>query len=124
MRHAALASLILLSACGSPPAEDADRAEAPAAAPVETDMAQTDRAPAGQPGAASQPTAENAAGPGSCAADIGEAAAQDLVDRCIAVSPATNPPCNVQNSCEMIQGEIDRACTLFADDPPAECVAG
>ena len=41
-------------------------------------------------------------------------AAQRLVDRCIAVSPATHPPCNVANPCEMIQGEIDRVNKKFA----------
>lgn len=63
--------------------------------------------------------------PVSCLNDIGEAAAQRLVDRCIAVSPATRPPCNVANPCEMIQGEIDRSCEQYApgEAKPSECAA-
>ena len=63
--------------------------------------------------------------PVSCLNDIGQAAAQRLVDRCIAVSPATHPPCNVANPCEMIQGEIDRSCEMYApgEAKPAECAA-
>ena len=55
----------------------------------------------------------------------GAEAAQRLVDRCIAVSPATRPPCNVANPCEMIQGEIDRSCEMYAagETRPAECGA-
>lgn len=63
--------------------------------------------------------------PVSCLNDIGEAAAQRLVERCIAVSPATRPPCHVSNPCEMIQGEIERSCDMYApgEAKPAECVA-
>ena len=63
--------------------------------------------------------------PVSCLNDIGQAAAQRLVDRCIAVSPATHPPCNVANPCEMIQGEIERSCEMYApgEAKPAECAA-
>ena len=66
-----------------------------------------------------------AGAPVSCLNDIGVEAAQRLVDRCIAVSPATRPPCNVANPCEMIQGEIDRSCEMYApgEARPAECVA-
>ena len=61
---------------------------------------------------------------GSCQSQIGEAAAARLVERCVMVSPATHPPCNVANPCALIQGEIDRACALFApDQKPAECGA-
>ncbi|GLS01267.1 hypothetical protein GCM10007859_12790 [Brevundimonas denitrificans] len=63
--------------------------------------------------------------PVSCLNDIGAEAAQRLVDRCIAVSPATHPPCNVANPCEMIQGEIDRSCEMYApgEAKPSECGA-
>ena len=56
---------------------------------------------------------------------IGLEAAQRLVDRCVAVSPATHPPCNVANPCEMIQGEIDRSCDQYApgEAKPSECAA-
>ena len=63
--------------------------------------------------------------PVSCLNDIGEAAAQRLVDRCIAVSPATHPPCNVANACEMIESEIERSCEMYTpgEAKPAECEA-
>jgi hypothetical protein len=66
-----------------------------------------------------------AAAPASCLNDIGAEAAQRLVTRCIAVSPATRPPCNVANSCEMIQEEIDRSCEMYTpgEARPAECAA-
>jgi hypothetical protein len=49
----------------------------------------------------------------SCAADIGPAAAARRVAICRNVSPATHPPCNVANSCAMIDDEIARSCALF-----------
>ncbi|MDO9588053.1 MAG: hypothetical protein Q8R45_02215 [Brevundimonas sp.] len=63
--------------------------------------------------------------PVSCLNDIGAEAAQRLVDRCIAVSPATRPPCNVANPCELIQGEIDRSCEMYApgEAKPSQCAA-
>jgi len=63
--------------------------------------------------------------PAACLDEIGPAASARLVERCIAVSPATRPPCNAANPCEMIQGEIDRACEMYApgDARPAECGA-
>ena len=58
----------------------------------------------------------------TCRDAIGETASARLVQRCIAVSPATRPPCNALNTCEMIQGEIDRSCEMFpAGEKPAEC---
>ena len=60
----------------------------------------------------------------SCLSEVGEPAAKRLVERCIAVSPATHPPCNIENTCETIQGEIDRGCSFFdAAEKPAECTA-
>ena len=58
-----------------------------------------------------------------CREAIGAAASARLVERCIQVSPATRPPCNAANPCDLIQGEIDRSCKLWArdGDPPAEC---
>ena len=65
-----------------------------------------------------------AATPVSCLNDIGEPAAKRLVERCIMVSPATRPPCHVDNPCDMIQSEIDRGCDFFpANEKPAECAA-
>src|SRR5690606_40124660 len=59
-----------------------------------------------------------------CLETLGEAASARLVQRCIAVSPATRPPCNSANPCVLIQGEIDRSCALWTRDgetPPKEC---
>lgn len=59
-------------------------------------------------GEAAAPAAE-----GSCAAERGPQPAQLLVDQCIAVSPATHPPCNAANSCAMMEAEVARACGLL-----------
>lgn len=61
----------------------------------------------------------------ACSTDIGAAASAKLVQRCIAVSPATHPPCNAQNECALIQGEIDRSCAMYGpnETKPAECSA-
>ncbi|MDI7775110.1 hypothetical protein [Asticcacaulis sp. EMRT-3] len=61
------------------------------------------------------------AGPISCAAEIGKAAAEKRAHICRSVSPATHPPCNAANSCAMIDNEIARSCALFADKAPADC---
>ena len=71
-----------------------------------------------------EPIAE--AGTGSetaCAVELGQTASARLVERCIAVSPATRPPCNAANPCTMIQGEIDRSCGMYeaGETRPAEC---
>lgn len=58
----------------------------------------------------------------SCSASIGAASAQKLVDRCLKVSAATHPPCNVQNSCALMRDEIRRSCNLMGeDDAPGFC---
>jgi hypothetical protein len=59
-----------------------------------------------------------------CLETLGEAAAARLVQRCVAVSPATRPPCHASNPCDLIQGEIDRSCAMWTRDgetPPKEC---
>ena len=60
-----------------------------------------------------------------CHQAIGEAASARLVQRCIAVSPATRPPCNAANPCDLIQGEIDRSCNQYGpgETRPKECAA-
>ena len=142
MRPALAAALLALSlaACGQPQ-------PAPAPAPAETPPSGVDtklsqepidavpfkEAPPPAPVAppkpktepvVSEPVAAAPVGePGSCLAEMGEARSKRLVERCIAVSPATRPPCNSANPCDMIQGEIDRSCKLWARDgnPPAAC---
>jgi hypothetical protein len=51
----------------------------------------------------------------SCKEELGLEKASELVKRCSAVSPATHPPCNVENSCKMIQDEIARSCAYLGD---------
>lgn len=61
--------------------------------------------------------------PPSCKSTAGAKAAAVYVKQCLEVTPATHPPCNAQNSCEMIQSEIKRGCELLPDDDgkPAFC---
>jgi len=118
---ALLAATALVAGCQQPAetAEPASAAEAPAPAPeMPADAPPQEEV---DPALAMTP----AGAPVSCLNDIGAEAAQRLVDRCIAVSPATHPPCNVANPCEMIQGEIDRSCEMYApgEAKPAECAA-
>lgn len=57
----------------------------------------------------------------SCADALGNKKAKELVDRCLQVSPATHPPCNAQNSCELIEDEIRRSCKLIDSGVPGFC---
>jgi hypothetical protein len=116
---ALLAVTALVAGCERPaetpadaPAVAAPAPEMPADAPPQEEV---------DPAVAMTP----AGAPVSCLNDVGAEAAQRLVDRCIAVSPATHPPCNVANPCEMIQGEIERSCEMYApgEAKPSECAA-
>jgi hypothetical protein len=51
----------------------------------------------------------------SCNDTIGPRASTVLVKDCINVSPATRPPCNAANSCELVLSEILRSCSLYPD---------
>lgn len=117
-----LAVTALVAGCdrsGEPPAGEPDAAgaaapppEMPADAPPQEEV---------DPALVAVP-----AGPsGACLDEIGAEPAQRLVERCIAVSPATRPPCNVANPCAMIQDEIDRACEMYApgEAKPSQCAA-
>ena len=102
-------------------------AETPAAEPAGAD-APPPEMPADAPPQEEVDPALAAAPPGpatACLDAIGPEASARLVERCIAVSPATRPPCNAANPCEMIQGEIDRACAMYepGETRPAECGA-
>ncbi|MCV0414629.1 MAG: hypothetical protein K5831_07070 [Brevundimonas sp.] len=123
--YAPILSLALaLAACQQQPAptapEPAPAAPSAAAAPAPV----TPVAPAPQP----VPTAPETPAPPAtsaqpCRDQIGEAAATALAEQCRMVSPATRPPCNAANPCEMIQAEIDRSCAMWARDgnAPKEC---
>jgi hypothetical protein len=60
----------------------------------------------------------------SCKETAGEGWAKAYVEQCTEVSPATHPPCNVDNPCEVIISEITRGCSLMikgGDDVPPYC---
>jgi len=51
----------------------------------------------------------------SCTASVDKAQARILVERCLEVSPATHPPCNALNPCDLIIDEIRRGCAFLQD---------
>ena len=53
--------------------------------------------------------------PRSCLKELGPRRATQLVERCTYVSPATHPPCNVSNPCDLIRDEIVRSCHYIRD---------
>ena len=116
MRHipALLAIAILATACSPAPPKDT-ASESPAS---ESSRSSMDIPPAISSTASSSSE-------GTCLSEIGKAASDRLVERCIMVSPATHPPCNAANSCQLIQGEIDRSCAMYDPDEKksAECAA-
>ena len=118
---ALLAVGALLAACSTPAETPGGEPAAAPAAPAPVMPADAPPQEEVDPAVAMTP----AGAPVSCLNDIGEAAAQRLVERCIAVSPATHPPCNVDNACELIEGEIERSCEMYApgEAKPAECAA-
>jgi hypothetical protein len=59
----------------------------------------------------------------TCTAEVGAREARELAGRCREVSPATHPPCNVSNSCELIREEIRRGCELAGREAPEWCEA-
>jgi hypothetical protein len=57
----------------------------------------------------------------SCSQEVGADQAQTFVNHCLEVSPATRPPCNAENACQLIVGEIWRGCDMLGEDRPAFC---
>lgn len=116
-------SLLGLTACGSrhdatkPMGNDSIAAnqEAPPAA-VAANAFEPSSAPPATPAETAAPAAP--AKLVSCATDIGATRADRLAKLCRNVSPATHPPCNVANSCAMIEDEIARSCALFDGKGP------
>lgn len=141
MKRPALAASLLalslaLAGCGQPQPAPAETSSAGAdarlsQAPIDAVPYTPEPAPAPAPPPKPKPepvVSEPAAPvgePGSCLAEVGEARSKRLVERCIQVSPATRPPCNIANPCAMIQGEIDRSCAMYGPDEtkPKECAA-
>ena len=69
----------------------------------------------------SKPVVEAAATDMSCSKSAGKDTAARYVRQCIEVSPATHPPCNADNSCDLILDEIRRGCAFVDKDGPAFC---
>ena len=130
-RHAtlALAALVFgLAGCSPPAAPDGKTSttsqEATSQQSAAPEMAETAAPEATMtPAAGAQPVQTAQTSLLTCEAQIGAAAAKKLVDTCIAVSPATHPPCNAANSCALIRSEIARSCALSGDDetPMPQC---
>jgi len=60
---------------------------------------------------------------GACRAAMGEHDANVLVDRCLEISSSSHPPCNIENTCNMMVDEIKRGCSDSGTDAPAYCSA-
>jgi hypothetical protein len=69
----------------------------------------------------SMAAAVKSAGDQTCLKAVGKQRSDQLVKQCLQVSPATHPPCNAQNSCELITDEIRRSCAMLGRDAPGFC---
>jgi Lysozyme inhibitor LprI len=57
-----------------------------------------------------------------CSRSVDRSIADTLVRQCMQVSPATHPPCNADNACDLIRDEIKRGCAMLdKEDAPAFC---
>jgi hypothetical protein len=56
-----------------------------------------------------------------CAKMVGKQVANELLKRCLQVSPGTHAPCNAQNSCKVMEDEVQRGCGLLGANAPAFC---
>ena len=56
-----------------------------------------------------------------CVQAVGAGQSKKLVEECLQVSPATHLPCNSQNSCQLIIGEIKRSCSILQKNQPSFC---
>ena len=112
------AALLMVAACDQQPAKAPDAATPAAEAAPEPVM------PADAP-PQEEATAPTEASSTSCILDQGSDAAKELASRCTRVSPASHPPCNPDNPCQLIQDEIDRSCAMYGpgETKPAECAA-
>lgn len=57
----------------------------------------------------------------TCNEEVGAEEAEVYVSQCLEVSPATRPPCNAENTCELIVDEIVRGCEMLGSDAPEFC---
>lgn len=113
-----LTAILLLAAC------DQQASKAPDAAAPAAEAAQEPVMPADAP-PQEEAIAPTEASSTSCTLDQGSDGAMELVRRCMAVSPASHPPCNPENPCQLIQDEIDRSCAMYkpGETKPPECSA-
>ncbi|PQM27403.1 hypothetical protein CVO77_02035 [Sphingopyxis lindanitolerans] len=103
--------MLLLAACNGTSDEQAAPSEPPGTGAT---LPKTEAPASSAPAATATAGADIApAGPRSCAAEIGQQAADRRAAICRTVSPATHPPCNAANSCAMIENEIARSCALL-----------
>jgi len=102
-----------------------DESDAPPASQINDTDAVTD-AEAGPANMQGQGTAlgEANAASKSCVAERGREEAARLAKVCREVSPATSPPCNPENTCQDIVGEIERACSLPGFEDIPQCSDG
>nr|WP_241490820.1 hypothetical protein [Sphingomonas sanguinis] len=110
----AVALMMPLTACGGGQEPTGERTTNTAAPSSEREAASPGNASLPAPVKTATPTQTD--GVLSCSAERGQAAAQRLVKTCVAVSPATHPPCNAANSCAIIEDEIARSCALLGDE--------
>ena len=68
-------------------------------------------------------TTASASADTACSKSAGTKKAEEYAQQCIQVSPATHPPCNAANPCELILDEIKRGCAMIDKDAPAFCAA-
>lgn len=57
----------------------------------------------------------------SCREDAGEGQAQIYVDQCLQVSPDAQPPCTVEDSCQIIIEKIVGGCDIMQAEAPDFC---
>jgi len=115
------AAVLLAAACSPQSGESGAKADgaAPAAEAAPEPVMPADAPPQ------EEAVAPTEASSTSCTLDQGSDAAIELASRCTRVSPASHPPCNPENPCQMIQDEIDRSCAMYGpgETKPAECTA-
>jgi uncharacterized protein YecT (DUF1311 family) len=58
---------------------------------------------------------------GACSQAIGLQKAKEIVDRCLDMSGSSHPPCNVENSCNMMIEEIRQGCAASGAEAPKYC---
>ncbi|WP_439271381.1 lysozyme inhibitor LprI family protein [Pseudochrobactrum sp. HB0163] len=58
---------------------------------------------------------------GACSQAVGAAKAKEIADRCLEMSSSSHPPCNVENSCNLMIEEIKQGCAQIGAAAPKYC---